>query len=120
QGGLIDLRDGELFDERDGQSPKDRMGELLMTPLLGGQNLREALEDLVQSPRWSEAASGAVMGSGGAPITRWGMAAMVIKRYHTAAYAQVRREYPSLKTAEQQALRVKPMSAVGDKAAVDA
>jgi hypothetical protein len=94
--GRIDLADRETFDNGTGQSPYDRMMELLSEPKGNNPSLRDALEGLVASEAWKNAGTGTEVYPGG---LRFKLAERVIVEYHEAAKGWMLQEYPKLQVA---------------------
>jgi hypothetical protein len=101
ENGKIDLRDRSLFTDgpRKGQSPYDRMLEVMASPPNGRPALRVKLEELVKSDRYQRA-------SDGPDGMKYKLAATVINAYKEMAKGVVMREYPSLRQAMRQANQV--------------
>jgi hypothetical protein len=100
--GMIDLRDRELFNDgpKKGQSPYDRMLEVMASPPGGMPSLRTRLEQLVQSDAYKNA-------TGGPDGMKHRLASVVINSYKEMAKGVILTEYPSLRTAYGQANEVR-------------
>src|SRR5690606_3685179 len=96
EGGRIDLSDRRAFDNGTGQSPYDRMLQLMAEPPGNLPPLRQAMEALVKSKAWQNASAGSEAYPGGA---RWMLANDLISRYQNMAEKQVLKEYPRLREA---------------------
>ena len=94
EGGLINLQDRDAFDNGTHKSPYIRMMELLRQPFGGGPSFRDAMTELVQSPKWRESSDGTSLFPGG---RRWLMAAGLKEKYEGRALHQVMAEYPRLR-----------------------
>jgi hypothetical protein len=70
------------------------MMELLRHPADGQQSLRDAMTELVRSPKWKESSDGTSLFPGGA---RWLLAAALKDKYEGRALQQVMEEYPRLR-----------------------
>ncbi len=99
-GGLVDLTDRETFKERGGQSPYDRMLEIMASPGDGRASLKQAMEKLIRSPAYQKAPAEDAQGPGG---LRHKMAADLLFAYQQQAFSRVLKEYPTLKEAMKQA-----------------
>jgi translation elongation factor EF-1beta len=110
--GEVDLTDRKLFDNGTGQSPYDRMQELLGPESEGGQfDLRGKLKDIMAQPNWKDLSD----------ATRYQIASTVIGEFQEAAQAVVLKEYPLLAQATGQAEQYNKMKeAVGRQSAKDA
>jgi hypothetical protein len=90
----IDLRDGTRYHERGGQTPYDRMVELVgTTELLGRQTLREALEEEVRSDYYQNSPPASVAAPDG---ERFVLLRDIVNEYYAEALDQIKFEYPSL------------------------
>lgn len=88
----VDLGDREKFAVA-GVTPWDRLHELIREPK-GRPPLRDALETLVNSPKWQSASEGSIQFPGG---ERWQLAADIIDSYQQNALRQVEKEFPALR-----------------------
>lgn len=91
--GHIDLRDGEKYNERGGQSPYDRMYEIVNDPPWGGPNLRTQLENFITSGAWEALDEGSELFPGGA---RLDAVQDIVNDMFEIAKDRIRVEYPSL------------------------
>ncbi len=92
--GAIDLRDRDRWDETGNrQSPYDRILEIVSEGPGNRPPLRQALEALLRSKKWTEASGGTLEFPGG---ERYERAAALIQGYHQLAERQVYDEYPRL------------------------
>lgn len=112
----IDLTDRTAWDNGTGQSPYDRMMELMGKPH-HGKSLREALTDRVQSEAWQTASSGTTAFPGGKKLM---IAREVIQAYHERAFSSMLKEYPALKDSMQQGRRNKAAALRGSGALLEA
>lgn len=102
EGGRINLASRTDFDNGTGQSPYDRMLELVGDrEAMGGTTLRERMEQLVASDRWDSFSVGSDEFPGG---RRLDAAKRIVRDYRAKALRQLRREYPLL-DAEIRAVR---------------
>jgi hypothetical protein len=108
--GHIDLRDRKKFDNGTGQSPYDRIFELVSNPNWGAPPLRDALREFVQSSMFQQLGIGSpdAPGLGGG---RYEVARRIVQQYYRTAEAQVLQEYPLLMT-EMQRLRIRESEGV--------
>lgn len=94
--GNVALTDRISYDNGTGQSPYDRMLELVSKSHDGEPNLRTAITKLVKSEEWHQLSDGTETYPGG---RKFQMASMIISKYQDRAFRQVLEEYPKLKTA---------------------
>lgn len=87
--GDIELTDREEYDNGTGQSPYDRMLQLMSSPIRSDKTLREAMTELVKSERWAKA-------SDGPDGKKFLLASGVISKYQETARKQVEKEYTKL------------------------
>jgi hypothetical protein len=108
-GGMLDLADRDIFnvepDGRDhgGQSPYDRMLEIMAKPPNGAPPLKEALAQLVKSDKWRDIPGEDAYGKGG---LKHQLVQEMISAYQEMAFGQVMTEYSKLQTAYLQAVEV--------------
>lgn len=111
--GRINLRDGQRWmnddPERIGQSPYDRMMELVQNPP-AGQSLREMTAGLMRSETWDNLSSGTDLFPGG---TKHRLINELVRKSHQAAYVRMLEEYPDLKAAIQGDLKASVEALVG-------
>jgi hypothetical protein len=94
EGRFINMRNRERYHERGGQSPYDRMLELMNSQTLGNElTLKQALTQMVSSKEWAEASGGTSIVPGG---ERHNAVTRLVGRYWRAAKARAISEYPSL------------------------
>ncbi len=96
----IDLKDRNRWagpDTKLGQSPWDRMGELVNSEqIVGGRNLHEAIEDRMATYRWQRYSEDDGLVN---PDSRAVSDIQdIVNKYYTRARVQVEREYPSLRS----------------------
>ncbi len=119
--GLIDLKDRNAFDveedgtDHGGQSPYDRMLEIMANPPEGMRPLKDELAMMVKSKDWQEIHGEDVYGKGG---MKHELIQNMVSQYHEVALAQVRTEYKQLGKAYFQAMEVEAMSKVKGKEGV--
>lgn len=113
--GRIDLTDRKAFDNATGQSPYDRMLELVADPGDGKRSLRTDMEKLVQSKRWQDASDGTSIMPGG---MRYLLASRLITAHQERAFGRVLKEYPLLKDAMKLDERTKAAAITGGDDAV--
>lgn len=105
EGGAINLADVRKYDNGTGQSPYDRLLELMGDrKAMGGKNLRDRMEALVKSSRWETMSVGTDEFPGG---QRLDAARDLVNNYRARAMKQLRREYPLLDEAIKAARREK-------------
>lgn len=104
--GNVDLRDRKKWDNGTGQSPYDRMFELVANPK-SGPNLRTTLEKLIESGAWDRLGEGTDEFVGGG---KYEAAKQVVSAYYARAYQQVLTEYPNLR---QEVIRLRGVKARG-------
>lgn len=108
--GRVDLTDRGTYDNGTGQSPYDRMLELVADPPGNRPPLRDAMKTLMESPAWKEASPGNEIYQGGA---RHKMAEKLVENYYKAARAQMLTEYPKLRESIYEDRRGKARSILG-------
>jgi len=105
--GPIDLR---TFRNSKGQSAYDRSLELRGDVLIGGQDLRRALREVVRSPEYKAMPEQATLGI---PTPRIDLINRVVYRYHLEAMSRTRREFPQLERAIQTVKRQERIARLG-------
>jgi hypothetical protein len=118
--GLIDLKDRDSFNDgpNKGQSPYDRLLDVMANPPPPRKSLRAALEDLVQSDGYQRA-SDYEPKTGGTGGIKYQLASRIVTAYQEAAWGQVLGEYPSLKTAVRQAAELQGAGLKAGRQGVD-
>lgn len=114
--GKVNLTERDTYDNGTGQSPYDRMNQLVGTAREGEPNLRAELTEKMRSQEWTEANDGTTAQPGG---RRYLMAARVITKHQDRAFRQVLEEYPKLKNALGLQRRVNRAAVVGGESEVD-
>jgi hypothetical protein len=94
--GDVNLTDRTSYDNGTGQSPYDRMLELVSKSRDGEPSLRAALTKKIKSEEWANASDGNAQYPGG---KKFEMASLIISKYQDRAFKQVLDEYPKLKDA---------------------
>lgn len=94
--GNVNLADRTSYDNGTGQSPYDRMLELVSKSRDGEPNLRTALSKKIKSEEWANASDGTEQYPGG---KKFEIASLIISKYQDRAFKQVLDEYPKLKDA---------------------
>ncbi len=109
----IKFTDRRAFNNGTGQSPYDRWMELLTTTGNGMPqvNLRDQIENLINSDVWTRLPAGSELSPGGA---RWLLVNNMIQAYRRAAMEKVRSEYPRLHRAMLEERAVSAVSQFGD------
>lgn len=92
--GNLDLTDREAFDNGTGQSPYDRMLEMLGDPPWGGPPLRDQIETLVSSDAWTGGLTGGNDQFKGG--SKYDVAKNIVSWYQQKAWATTLKEYPKL------------------------
>lgn len=107
--GMLDLTDRDAFNvepngtNHGGQSPYNRMLEIMAKPPNNAPSLKEALHKLVKSDQWKAIPGDDAYGKGG---LKHELAQKVISAYQEMAFGQVLSEYSVLQTAYLQAIEV--------------
>lgn len=104
--GEIDLADRQKYDNGTGQSPYDRMFEIVSNPSWGPP-LRKVLGQLVNSELWNRLGGGTDVFPGGG---KYEVARQIVSQYYQTAYKQVLMEYPALRA---EIMRLEGVKAVG-------
>jgi hypothetical protein len=114
--GKVNLTDRSEYDNGTGQSPYDRMLQLVGTARDGNPSLRTELVEKVNSQEWKDASDGTTAQPGG---MRYLMASRIITKHQDRAFRQVLEEYPKLKAALGLQRKTNRAALVGGESEVD-